>query len=96
MKASLAQEAIKFAEEADDDEDDDEGDDDDDDDDDDDIDMPDTMKAAHFFPFKQFFTQAEPTPTPMYTYKQAAVHGAVHGEVHGEVHSPDPDALRSS
>merc|ERR1712166_1194948 len=43
------------------------GDADSDDDEDDDeeidedggLDLPDTMKAAHFFPFKQFFTQAE-------------------------------------
>ena len=49
VQASLADEAIKFAEEAD---------GDDDDDDDDDLDLPDTMKAAHFYPFKQFFTQA--------------------------------------
>merc|ERR1719329_33979 len=58
--ASLAAEAIKWTEEADgsDDEDDD---DEEDDEEDDDLwsDLPDTMKAAHFFPFKQFFTQAE-------------------------------------
>merc|ERR1719409_1593566 len=46
--ASLAAEAIKWTEEAD-------------GSDDEDLwsDLPDTMKAAHFFPFKQFFTQAE-------------------------------------
>merc|ERR1719313_2671371 len=57
--ASLAAEAIKWTEEAD--GSDDEDDDEDEEDEDDDLwsDLPDTMKAAHFFPFKQFFTQAE-------------------------------------
>merc|ERR1719352_1666811 len=43
------------------DSDDEDEDDEEDDEEDDDLwsDLPDTMKAAHFFPFKQFFTQAE-------------------------------------
>ena len=55
-QAILAREAIKFAEDEDDADDED---DEDDEDDDEDRDMPDTMKAAHFFMFKQFFSQAE-------------------------------------